>query len=381
MKYLALISFFVLLVAGSPISGQSNLGKPDQSGPFPSTKVDGKLPSAAWRGYEPGRFPSALADGKATTSLQSPLTFITGSAQGTTYNAKYYDEKGRNFKTEIDSILADFDKSLSLYRNDSELVKFNRNSSLTFQSPYFYPVLKKSQEVYQATNGAFDPTIMPLAEAYGFGAKRISDPQNVNVDSLLNLVGFQHIQFDSLSVQKLKNNVRLDFNGIAQGYSVDVIGAFLQKQHIDRFMVEIGGEVLSRGMKEEGKSWIASIEDPLHRGAMFATARLENRAMTTAGNYHNHFIRNGQVFNHLINPKTGSMEQTSLLSVTVFAKDAITADGYDTAFFVMGLEATKAFIKKRNDLDVYLIYTNEKGGTETFASDGIRDFIRETNRQ
>lgn len=345
-----------------------------------------------WLAFEPSAFrhcPSAKANGHLLglpcfarpAPNQLPLTLVDGEAQGTTYHVKYYDRKNRNFKAEIDSILQEFDRSLSLYRPDSEISEFNKNESLAFHSPYFYPVLKKSQEVYQATNGAFDPTVMPLVEAYGFGAKRVKNPENVDVDSLLKLIGFHNIQFDSLAVQKTRANVRLDFNGIAQGYSVDVIGDFLVKQNIDRFMVEIGGEVLSRGIKEEGKSWVAGIEDPLHRGALFATVRLDNRAMTTAGNYHNHFTSNGQVFNHLINPKTGEMEQTPLLSVTVFAKDAVTADGYDTAFFIMGLEATKNFLSKRKDLDVYLIYTNEKGNLETFASDGIRDFIKEPVRQ
>ncbi|MCF2487161.1 FAD:protein FMN transferase [Dyadobacter sp. CY347] len=310
-----------------------------------------------------------------------PLILINGEAQGTTYQIKYYDPKNRNFKTQIDSILHDFDKSLSLYRPDSEINQFNQSPSLTFNSPYFYPVLKKSKEVYEATNGAFDPTVMPLVEAYGFGQTKVKDPQEVNVDSLLKLVGFQNIRFDSVSVRKDKAHVRLDFNGIAQGYSVDMIGAFLESNKIDRYMVEIGGEVLCKGQKDNAKPWLAGIENPIHSGSLFATVILENQALTTAGNYHNHFTSNGQIFNHLINPKTGEMGQTALLSVTVFAKDAVTADGYDTAFFVMGLEETKEFVVNRKDLDVFMIYTNENGSLETFASAGIKDFIKVTARQ
>lgn len=318
---------------------------------------------------------------KYKASNELPLISISGEAQGTTYQIKYYDQKNRNLKSEIDSILQDFDKSLSLYRPDSEISHFNKSQSLTFKSPYFYPVLKKSQEVYEATNGAFDPTIMPLVEAYGFGAKKVKNPENVDIDSLLKLVGFHNIQFDALSVRKNKSNVRLDFNGIAQGYSVDMIGAFLESKNIDRYMVEIGGEVLCKGKKEQAKPWVAGIEDPLRSGSLIATVSLENRALTTAGNYHNHFTSNGQVFNHIINPKTGAMEQTSLLSVTVFAKDAVTADGYDTAFFVMGVEKTKQFVATRKDLDVYLIYTNKNGGLETFVSAGVKDFIKEINQK
>lgn len=314
---------------------------------------------------------------QASAASPSTLVSIRGEAQGTTYLIKYEDQENRNFKREIDSLLADFDRSLSIYRSDSEIIEFNKKQSLTFRSPYFLPVLKKSLEVYKATNGAFDPTVMPLVEAYGFGAKKVKDPGSANIDSLLQLVGFSHIEFDSMHLVSYKPGLRLDFNGIAQGYSVDLVGDFLNGKGILNFMVEIGGEVLCMGTKTGNTSWTAGIENPVHPGTLLATVKVDNQAMTTAGNYRNHFTRNGQIFNHIINPKTGSMEHSNLLSVTVFAADAITADGYDTAFFVMGTEATKTFLSKRKDLNAYLVYTNERGGIETFATEGIRHFIKE----
>jgi thiamine biosynthesis lipoprotein len=303
---------------------------------------------------------------------------INGEAQGTTYHIKYFDSQNRNFKTQIDSILNDFDKCLSLYRTDSGISEFNRSDSHTFKSPYFYPVLKKSKEVYEASNGAFDPTIMPLVEAYGFGPKKNKNPENINLDSLIQLVGFDLIEFDSVSVKKKKPNIRLDFNGIAQGYSVDLIAGFLEKKEINRYMVEIGGEIICKGNKNDKKPWVTGIENPLKPGSLEVTVQLSDRAMTTAGNYRNHFEKDGQIFNHIINPKTGSMEQTSLLSVTVFAQDAITADGYDTAFFVMGLEETKRFLLHIKDIDVYILYTDSSGKLTDFASDGIKNFIKKT---
>lgn len=315
----------------------------------------------------------------ASAQKQIPMISISGEAQGTTYHIKYFDEQNRNFKTKIDSILTDFDKSLSLYQEDSEISEFNRSHAIKFRSPYFYPVLKKSEEVYKKTNGAFDPTIMPLVEAYGFGPKKVKNAQYPNIDSLLKLVGFGQIQFDTVMVQKAHENVKLDFNGIAQGYSVDLISRFLEQKSIDRYMVEIGGEIVCRGKKNDGKPWINGIENPLKPGKLYSTVSLSDRAMTTAGNYRNHFEKDGQVFNHLINPKTGSMEQTALLSVTVFAKDAITADAYDTAFFVIGVEETKRFVKKEKDLDVYLIFTGTDGKLNDYASEGIMDFIKKVN--
>lgn len=331
------------------------------------------------------------ARGEDIAPAETPLISIDGEAQGTTYHIRYFDVLNRNFKHSIDSILVEFDKCLSLYRADSELSAFNSGAQqadfkYVFRSPWFYEVLRKSKEIYVATDGAFDPTIMPLAEAYGFGNKRNTDPENVNIDSLLQFVGFGQIEFSQTQVAT-RRGVKLDFNGIAQGYSVDILGAFLKSRDIDRFMVEIGGEVLCSGTKNGGASWVTGIENPLKTNALAATVRLTNRAMTTAGNYHNHIIRNGITYNHIIDPRPGgrrsgdrfigSPEQPLLLSVTVFAQDAITADGYDTAFFVMGLEATKTFLKNRKDMDVYMLYTNEEGQLMSFATDGIKDFIEE----
>jgi len=305
-----------------------------------------------------------------------PMISIQGEAQGTTYHIKYFDEQQRNFKHDIDSILLDFDRCLSLYKPDSELSGFNQSAFHAYKSSYFYPVLKKSREIFETTNGAFDPTIFPLVNAYGFGAEKNKNPENVNIDSLLKLVGFKNILFDSLSVQKTKPNVQLDFNGIAQGYSVDVIGDFLNRQNIGRFMVEIGGEILCKGYKANSKPWVTGIENPLKPGSLFCSVQLSDRAMTTAGNYRNHFEKNGQVYNHIINPRTGSMEQSSILSVTVFASDAITADGYDTAFFVMGLEETKRFVSKRKDIDVCIFYIGDDGKLNTYLTNGIKNLIR-----
>ncbi|SEJ10964.1 thiamine biosynthesis lipoprotein [Dyadobacter sp. SG02] len=304
------------------------------------------------------------------------MVSIDGEAQGTTYHIRYFDPRNRNFKHSIDSILTEFDQCLSLYRTDSELSAFNRNARHAFRSQWFYEVLVKSKEIYESTGGAFDPTIMPLSEAYGFGNKKHVDPENVNVDSLLQFIGFKQIDFNQKEV-KTRPGVKLDFDGIAQGYSVDILGAFLKSRGIDRFMVEIGGELICSGNKNGGASWVTGIENPLKPAVLAATVALTNRAMTTAGNYHNHISRNGITYNHIIDPRTGAMEQTQLLSVTVFAKDAITADGYDTAFFVMGLEATKTFLKNRQDIDVYMLFTNEEGQLMSFATDGIKDLIQE----
>lgn len=310
-------------------------------------------------------FASALAN--------ESMIRLQGLTQGTTYHIKYADAHQRSFQRQIDSLLAEIDESLSIYRSDSEISEFNRAMSFRFRLPHFYAVLKKSKEVFLQTQGAFDPTVMPLVEAYGFGPKRVPRGQFVNKDSLLQYVGFQYIKFDSMEVVKLKPHIRIDLNSIAQGYSVDQVATLLEAHNIQHYMVEIGGEIRTKGQKNSGQGWIIGIENPLHPTKLQTKINLTNRAMTTAGNYRNRYEANGQLFSHIIHPKTGEMEQSTVLSVTVFAKDAMTADGYDTAFFVMGLEATKRFLTTRKDLDVYIIYGDEAGGLKTYSTDGLKN--------
>ena len=304
---------------------------------------------------------------------ETPLISLDGEAQGTTYHIKYRDERQRNVQPAIDSVLAEIDKCLSLYRSDSEISQFNRSTEHWFRSPYFYPVLKKAAEVFRATDGAFDPTVLPLVEAYGFGPKKSGQPENVNVDSLLQLVGFQNVTFDSVSIRKGTTNVRIDLNGIAQGYTVDVLAKLLESKGIHQYMVEVGGEIRTKGKKSEGQDWTVGITNPLHPEQLQVKMRVTNQAMTTAGNYRNQYVANGQVFSHIINPKTGLTEQSELLSVTVFAPDAITADAYDTAFMVMGLDKTKRFLATHPELDAYLLYTDAAGKLQSFVTDGLKN--------
>ncbi len=311
-------------------------------------------------------------------AAETPLISLSGEAQGTTYHVKYRDERQRNVQVSIDSVLTEIDKCLSLYRADSEISAFNRGREHRFRSPYFYPVLKKADEVFRNTEGAFDPTVLPLVEAYGFGPKRIGQPNVANLDSLLRLVGFQYVTFDSTSIKKTNPNVRIDLNGIAQGYSVDVIAELLESKGIQHYMVEIGGELRTNGQKSDGQFWTVGITNPLRPEQMHTTLKLTSRAtpgraMTTAGNYRNHYVANGQVFSHIINPKTGMMEQSDLLSVTIFAPDAITADAYDTAFMVIGLEKTKRFLATHPELDAYLLYTDADGKLQSFETDGLKN--------
>lgn len=314
-----------------------------------------------------GLWVSSALDGNAQ------LRVLEGPTQGTTYSIKYLDTLSRNFQKEVDELFGQIDDALSIYDQGSEIAQFNRSGEHEFRSRHFYNVLKKAQETYINTNGLFDPTVMPLVEAYGFGPAKVDLSKAFRVDSLLQYVGFEKIRFDTLRVSAKKKNVRLDLNSIAQGYTVDVVAELLEKNGINSYLVEIGGELKSRGFKPDGSSWLVGISDPFQPRKLVAKIPLENRAMTTAGSYRNQHTIDGIIYTHIINPKTGEALQGEMLSVTLLAADAITADAYDTALMLMTLDEAKNFLQRHPELEAFLIYTDRQTGrtgqymTEEFA--------------
>lgn len=310
---------------------------------------------------------------------------LRGHAQGTTYQIKYYDSLGRNFQTAIDSLLKLFDQALSLYLPTSEISQFNQNhtDSLCYRLPYFYPVLKKSYEVYTITQGAFDPTVAPLVRAYGFSTDHAPQPPSPKIlDSLRQLVGFQYIDFDSRCVRKRKPFVQLDFNAIAQGYSVDVIAEFLASRGIQNYMVEIGGEVRCAGKNPDATGWRIGIKDPIkaetNQPTLSAIIELNDQALATSGNYEKFYIKDGKKFTHTIDPRHGLPVEHSLLSATVIAPDAMTADAYATAFMVVGLEKALSLLEQLPELKVYFIY-DDAGQLKSYSSPAIEQKIQRIN--
>jgi FAD:protein FMN transferase len=305
---------------------------------------------------------------------------FSGRTMGTTYNIKYRAKGAPNYQQEVDSVLALVNESLSTYIPGSEISRFNRESEVTFKLPYFYPVLEKSREIYQKTSGAFDPTVGPLVNAWGFGPSDDRVPDSAKVDSLLNVIGFEHIQFNEQKVWKDKAGVQLDMSAIAKGYGVDVVAVFLQSKGIEHLMVEIGGEVVCRGESKEDQAWRIGIDDPLAEetgNRMKAVVTLKDRALATSGNYRNYYVKDGVKYAHTISPFTGYPVQHSLLSASVFAPDCQTADAFATAFMVMGLEKAKAILEKEEGLDALLVYSDKEGNVRTFITEGIKPFIQE----
>jgi thiamine biosynthesis lipoprotein len=302
---------------------------------------------------------------------------LQGATMGTVYHIKYLDAEARNFQTGIDSLLEVFNQSLNHYLPDAEISQFNRQDSFRFVLPYFYPVLQKSEEVYQKTKGAFDPTVAPLINAWGFGPEGGQLPDSLQVDSLLQLVGFHHIRFTENYVVKDTPHVQLNFSAIAKGYGIDVVAVYLQQQGIQHMMVEIGGEVRCQGVNQVGEPWRIGIDSPVEEGDMMATVAVKDKALATSGNYRNYYIKDGKKYTHTINPQTGYPVQHNLLSATVFANDCMTADAYATAFMVLGLEESKKILNQEGSLDAYLIFDDGNGGLSSYRTPGIADAITE----
>jgi len=308
----------------------------------------------------------------------SKMVALNGATMGTGYQVKYLDPEGLIYQTEIDSILEDLNQSLSTYLTESEISRFNRELKVEFAYDYFPTVLEQSRQIFQKTNGAFNPAVMPLVNAWGFGPEGRQSPDSAEVDSLLSLVDFEDIQFDSLAVWKTKEGVQLDFSAIAKGYGVDVIANFLTGKGLENYLVEIGGELICRGNNDKGELWRIGINTPIEfapADSRVVTVKLQNRALATSGNYRNYYVKDGQKYAHTIDPKTGFPVQHSLLSASVFSNDCITADAYATAFMVMGLEDSKDLIARSPDLEAIFVYEDKEGNMSTFISPGLEGFI------
>jgi thiamine biosynthesis lipoprotein len=303
--------------------------------------------------------------------LKSPIT-ISGQAQGTTYTISYLAGAYANYREEIDSIFNAIDQSLSTYKEASVISRINRNETDKADT-HFIAVFQKAAEVSQQTAGAFDVTVAPLINAYGFGFKKKEQVTPAKIDSLLLLTGYQKIRLEGKTLVKASPGMMVDFNAIAQGYTVDVLAGFLDSRGISEYLIELGGEVRAKGKKQDGSAWTVGIEEPEatggEGGTLNRTIALQDNALATSGNYKKFYVEDGKRYTHIIDPHTGLPAKNNLLSATVVAPDCMTADAYATAFMVMGLEQAKAFVAARQNLQlsVFFLY-DEQGATKTYVS-------------
>lgn len=316
-------------------------------------------------------------------SNSKKLIKLEGNAQGTTYHITYLSEDNINHKTVIDSLLKVIDNSMSTWDPNSIISRINKNDNDVVVDSYFSAVYNKSVEVSDKTEGLFDITVGPLVNAWGFGFAKKEIINSKSIDSLLQFVGYKMLKLEGNKIIKTKPQIKLDFNAIAQGYSVDVLSNYLESKGINNYLVELGGELKAKGKKEK-EEWKVGIDKPVEKatpGSKFeAILKLNNKALATSGNYRKFYVEGGQKFSHIINPKTGYPAKQNVLSATVIADDAITADAYATAFMIMGLQKSIVFLEKNKalHLEVFFVY-DDSGSWKTFTTESLKKWIKELN--
>lgn len=308
--------------------------------------------------------------------------YLSGYAQGTTYHITYYAADSLVAVTEIDSIMSSLDSSLSLYKPYSLISAFNNAEKEIEMDGHFKNVIEKAIKISKETHGISDPTVFPLVQAWGFGPKKdVPSPDSASINKILPCVGVENIYVNGNKLNKKNPCTKIDLNGIAQGYSVDVVAAFLEKKGIKNYLVEIGGEIVIKGKKYPGaKKMSVGIEtpsnDPLESSIMYQVIYPGNGSITTSGNYRKFHESGGKTISHLIDPRSGYPFSNELLSVTVWAKDAISADGYDNALMGMGLNDALVFLKKHPELQAFLIYRTADNVVKSVSTKGFKKIIR-----
>lgn len=303
----------------------------------------------------------------------------SGLIFGTSYNITY--ESSKNRKDEIEKILQSVDNSLSPFNNNSFITAVNQNKDITLDTQ-FIEVYKLAHSVYEETAGAFDITVAPLVNAWGFGFKSGKMPTESDIDSIKTFVGLDKISLDKSGKHIVKQDPRtmLDCSAIAKGYAVDMVARHLSQQGIENYMVEIGGEVIVKGHNQSGKQWRIGVtrptDDSLSVNQEIQTVlTMTDRAMATSGNYRNFYYKNGKKYAHTIDPKTGYPVQHNILSATVFAPTCAEADAYATAFMVLGLDKARSILSRKKTLSAYLIYTDDSGKNAVWYSEELKKDI------
>jgi thiamine biosynthesis lipoprotein len=299
---------------------------------------------------------------------------LSGHAQGTTWHISYYAADSVIAKTSIDNLFNEIDNSLSLYKPNSLITKFNQSERGVKMDTHLKKVVDKSLAINKETHGVFDVTVKPLVQAWGFGVNKTeTPPDSITIKSILKYIGSDKIKIKNDSLIKKKNGVEIDLNGIAQGYTVDVIAAFLDKKGVRNYLVEVGGEIRVKGKSVGGKKFRIGIESPDDKGETLIKRILsvDNGAITTSGNYRKYKLYGDKKISHLIDAKSGFPVFNEMISVTVWAKDAMTSDGFDNVFMNLGVKESLRYLKNRSDLAAYFIYHKEDKTIADTSSSGF----------
>ncbi len=312
----------------------------------------------------------------------TPKTYrITGQAQGTNYAITYYADRQSVHKSEVDSIFQSIDASLSIYQPGSLISKFNASPDGVEMDAHFARIIERSLQIYRETGGLSDITVYPLVRAWGFGVKAADAmPDSATIHQLLACVGSDKLQVRGRRLLKSIPCLQIDVNGIAQGYSVDVVAGFLETRGIRNYMVEIGGEIRTRGLKRPGNEPMKiGIETPsateFETPVIREVISIGDAAVTTSGSYRKFREAGGMRLSHIIDPKTGFPVQREIISATVVASEAVTADGFDNALLAAGIPGAFEILRTHPEIQAYLIYKKPDGTVADTASAGFAKYV------
>lgn len=302
---------------------------------------------------------------------------ISGLAQGTSYSISYYADEAKISSQSIDRKIQELDSSLSIYKPYSLINKFNNSETGIDMDDHLYKVVQRSLKIWKESDGVFDISILPIVEAWGFGVKRHNTkPSDEEIKKALSCSGSDKLRIHGRRLIKDIPCLRIDVNGIAQGYSVDVIADYIESKGIQNYLIEIGGEIRVKGRKQPGnKIMRIGIEQPSNdkdaEAGIQKIIEVKGGAITTSGNYRKYIQNGSKKLSHLMDPKSGRPIDNELISVTVRTRNAMSADGYDNVLIGKGIEKAFAFLKKHKGLEAYFIYQDEKGQIKDTASVGF----------
>ena len=307
----------------------------------------------------------------------------TGLAQGSTYQIKYVHTKNMELQTEIDRVFAEIDNSMNAWMPESIISRLNADSNWVVADKHFLAVLDRSREIAEETNGQFDPTLGPLIQLWGFGYDEVrGDISEKNIMEKKALTGMDKVDQDGNRI-RLKPGSSIDFNAIAQGYTVDMLAELLEDKGIKRYMVEVGGEIRARGLNIKNLEWAIGVDKPNEQiiaGNRFQfILRLNNAALATSGSYRKFWVdeETGIRYSHTIDPKTGRPALNRLLSASIIASNAMDADAYATVCMVKGVEECIEFLNSKADLEGYLVYSNNDDTWGEYITAGFKIYVVE----
>ncbi len=308
---------------------------------------------------------------------QDPFQLDQGIIFGTMYKITYQSDE--NLKDEIEAELQKVDNSLSPFNKQSIITGINQNRDITVDS-LFADVFHLAQDISTETHGAFDITVAPLVNAWGFGFKNAQHVDSMMIDSLRQFVGFDKVSLFNGKITKTDERLMLDCSSIAKGYGVDCVARLFDRKGIRNYMIDIGGELVMKGENAQMNTWRIGINKPVDDSLSInqelqTILEISNAGLATSGNYRNFYYKDGKKYAHTIDPRTGYPVQHNILSSTVVAADCATADAYATAFMVLGLDSAKAICQKHPELDAYFIYSTPNGKTAVYFTEGMKKHI------